>query len=195
MTGSSRLHLPPLALPFCGLFVFSGACGLVYEVVWSRLLVQVFGVTAFAVSTVLVSYMGGMALGATLLGRKADAARRPLLMFALLEAGVGGYALVLPLLLRAVDAVYGGVFPAIPDSFALRSAIRSNTKSFRRVPRSRRATVPTTCSMISRPPSKRRTTARASASRRAARAHSTHRPDPTRSHPPGRPSRIRMHRP
>jgi spermidine synthase len=117
-------RLPRLAVPFAGLFVLSGACGLVYEVVWSRLLVQVFGVTAFAVSTVLVSYMGGLAAGAALLGRRADAARRPLRMFAMLEAGVGAYALALPWLMSGVDALQEAAFGAMPDSFLLRSVLR-----------------------------------------------------------------------
>jgi spermidine synthase len=51
-------------------FFLSGAAGLIHEVVWIRLLGHVFGVTAFAVSTVLASYMGGLALGAFLIGRR-----------------------------------------------------------------------------------------------------------------------------
>ena len=35
------------------LFFVSGACGLIYQVAWSRLLTHVFGSTALAVSTVL----------------------------------------------------------------------------------------------------------------------------------------------
>jgi spermidine synthase len=106
------------------LFVLSGACALVYEVVWSRLLVQVFGVTAFAVSTVLVAFMGGMAGGAAAFGRRAERVARPLRVFAWLEAGVGGYALVLPVLLVGVDAVYAAVHPSVADTFVLRSAVR-----------------------------------------------------------------------
>lgn len=109
---------------FALLFVVSGGAGLVYQVVWSRQLVSVFGVTAFSVATVLASFMGGMALGAALLGRRADRAARPLRMFALLEGGIGAYALVLPWLLAAVDAFQEGVVPYLPDSFALRSALR-----------------------------------------------------------------------
>ena len=37
------------------LFFFSGASGLVYQVLWQRLLSLVFGVTVFATSTVLAS--------------------------------------------------------------------------------------------------------------------------------------------
>src|SRR5262245_24934075 len=115
---------PAATLAFALLFVVSGAAALTYQVVWSRLLAQVFGVTAFAVSTVLVSFMGGMALGAGLIGRRADRARRPLRLFALLEAGIGVYALLLPSLLRLMDAVYGAVWTSLPDSFLVRSVVR-----------------------------------------------------------------------
>ena len=111
-------------LVFACLFLLSGACALTYQVVWSRLLAQIFGVTAFAVSTVLVSFMGGMALGAYLLGARVDRAARPLRVFALLEAGIGAYALVLPLLLAAAGVLYDRLFPVLPDSFLLKSSIR-----------------------------------------------------------------------
>src|SRR5882672_9917184 len=111
-------------LIFACLFLLSGACALTYQVVWSRLLAEIFGVTAFAVSTVLVSFMGGMALGAYLLGSRVDRAARPLRVFALLEAGIGAYALMLPLLLAAAGVLYDHLFPALPDSFLLKSSIR-----------------------------------------------------------------------
>jgi len=44
-------------------FFASGMSSLVYQVVWVRELVLVFGATTFAVSTVLTSFMGGLALG------------------------------------------------------------------------------------------------------------------------------------
>jgi spermidine synthase len=118
------LVLPRVGLAFAGLFVVSGACGLAYEVVWSRLLHHVFGVSAFAISTVLASFMGGMALGAALLGRSADRMRRPLRLFAALEAGIGLYALVLPVLLAGVERLYGWIFPVLPDLFWPRSVVR-----------------------------------------------------------------------
>ena len=51
------------------LFFCSGACGLIYQVLWLRLLSLVFGVTVYAASTVLAAFMAGLALG--------SAARRP----------------------------------------------------------------------------------------------------------------------
>jgi spermidine synthase len=44
-------------------FFASGISGLVYQVIWVRELVLVFGATTFAVSTVLTAFMGGLALG------------------------------------------------------------------------------------------------------------------------------------
>ena len=94
-TGSS----PVWALP--ALFLLSGACGLVYQVLWARMLIVVFGATLPAVSTVLSAFMAGLALGSFCSGRWIDGARRPLLVFACLEAGVGLFAFLFPHLLAA----------------------------------------------------------------------------------------------
>ena len=63
------------------LFFLSGACGLVYEVVWARELSLIFGITIFATSTVLAAYMGGLALGSFLVGRFIDRSPNPHLAF------------------------------------------------------------------------------------------------------------------
>src|SRR5512138_1955989 len=74
-------------------FFLSGAAGLVYQVVWSRLLNEVFGVTAHAVTVVLATFLGGLALGSLVLGRLADRSRHPLQLYGLLEFGIGAMAL------------------------------------------------------------------------------------------------------
>ena len=76
------------------LFFFSGACGLVYQVVWARLLTQVLGTTATAVGVALAAFMSGLALGSWLLGRMADRRPDPLRLYALLEIGIGLTALL-----------------------------------------------------------------------------------------------------
>jgi spermidine synthase len=75
------------------LFFLSGAAGLVYQVVWSRLLNQVFGVSAHAVTAVLAAFLGGLALGGWALGRVADRVRDPLRLYGFLELGIGATAL------------------------------------------------------------------------------------------------------
>src|SRR3989440_11916108 len=89
-----------------GLFLVSGAAGLIYEVVWARLLKDVFGVTAYAVATVLAAYLGGLALGAWLLGSRADRETHPLRFYGFLELGIAATALLGALLLRFLEPLH-----------------------------------------------------------------------------------------
>src|SRR5438045_1988696 len=86
-----------------GLFLVSGAAGLIYEVVWARLLKEVFGVTAYAVATVLAAYLGGLALGAWLLGSRVDRQTHPLRFYGFLELGIAATALLGALLFRFLE--------------------------------------------------------------------------------------------
>jgi len=88
------------------LFFLSGATSLVYEVAWLRALLLIFGSTAFAVSTVLTAFMGGLAAGAFAGGRWADRLERPLAVYGLLEIGIGVYAVGVPLLFGALEPLY-----------------------------------------------------------------------------------------
>ena len=54
------------------IFIFSGASGLIYQVIWMRQLTLIFGSTVFATSTVLTAFMAGLALGSYYFGRKID---------------------------------------------------------------------------------------------------------------------------
>ena len=58
------------------LFFLSGACGLIYEVVWSRMMTLIFGRSILAVGIVLAAFMLGLALGSYALGRCADRSQR-----------------------------------------------------------------------------------------------------------------------
>jgi len=46
------------ALIYC-LFFFSGVASLIYEILWSRQFVLVFGNSSYAISIVLAAFMGG----------------------------------------------------------------------------------------------------------------------------------------
>ncbi len=87
-------------------FFASGVSGLVYQVVWVRELVLVFGATTFAVSTVLTAFMGGLALGSYYFGRRSETVERPLRLYGLLEIGIGLYSLAVPLIFAALPGVY-----------------------------------------------------------------------------------------
>jgi spermidine synthase len=74
---------------FILLFFLSGFCNLMYEIVWARMLNLVFGVTVFAVSAVLASFMLGLAAGAIGFGRIADSVKNRIVLFSLLHGGIG----------------------------------------------------------------------------------------------------------
>ena len=88
------------------LFLVSGVSGLVYEVVWMRLLTLTLSVTVYAVTTVLCAFMAGLALGAAGGGRLADRVRRPLLVYGLVEVGVGLTGIVTPSVLFRLAPAY-----------------------------------------------------------------------------------------
>lgn len=75
-------------------FGFSAFASLAFEVIWSRELTYVFGSNIYAISTVLTSFMAGLALGSFVFGRLADRTPNPLRVFALLQTGLGGYGLL-----------------------------------------------------------------------------------------------------
>jgi spermidine synthase len=94
---------PLLLIAVC--FTLSGAAGLIYEVLWMRMLGLVFGATTIAVSVVLAAFMGGLALGSALAARVASRIRRPLRTYAWIEIAIGLYALAVPTALRAIDCL------------------------------------------------------------------------------------------
>src|SRR5215208_6047263 len=98
-------------------FILSGATGLIYEVLWARMLGLVFGATTLAVSTVLAAFMGGLALGSALAGRLASRIRKPLGAYGLMEIGIAVYAVLVPFLFRWIDDVYALIWQQFQPGF------------------------------------------------------------------------------
>jgi spermidine synthase len=105
-------------------FFISGTASLIYEVVWARYLGLFLGHTSYAVVSVLVAFMGGLALGNAWLGTRADRVRKPLAVYGWLEVGIGCYALLYPfydsLCHRAFVRVAGYGQPGSPGVLALK---------------------------------------------------------------------------
>lgn len=95
----------PVALTLA-LFFVSGACALMYQVVWARLMTHVFGSTALAVGTVLAAFMSGLALGSWYAGKAADRSGNCFRLYAWLEIAIVPAALASHALLHRMDAVY-----------------------------------------------------------------------------------------
>jgi predicted membrane-bound spermidine synthase len=91
----------------------SGAAALIYQVAWVRLLGLTFGVTIYAISTVLAAFMAGLAIGSLVGGRRADLSRRPLRLYGCAELGVGMTALLTPWAFLALQNVYATVDASI----------------------------------------------------------------------------------
>ena len=97
------------------MFVVSGFAALMYQVLFAKSLALTFGSTSTATYTVLAVYMGGMALGAWLGGRLAQARVDALKLYAWCELGIGAYCLATPLIFQGTQALYvalaGGLTP------------------------------------------------------------------------------------
>lgn len=108
---------------YAALFL-SGLAALVHELMWVRLLGQVFGHTIYAVQTVLTVFFGGIALGAFAVSRLRIT--RPLAAFVWIEAGIAAWGALLPLLMQPATALYDRLAPLeteTPSALAARLAI------------------------------------------------------------------------
>ena len=110
-------YSPPIILLIGVCFILSGATGLIYEVLWMRMLGLVFGATTLAVSTVLAAFMGGLALGSALAGRLSARIKRPLRTYGWIEIGIAAYALLVPFLFTLVDNLYAFLWQQFQPGF------------------------------------------------------------------------------
>jgi len=95
------------------LTVLTGFSALVYEVAWQKYLATLLGSHSEATAAVLGLFLGGLAVGYALFGRltlwwltrarRRAAAPRLLLAYGFVEAAIGAYALLFPLLFRAAQ--------------------------------------------------------------------------------------------
>ena len=105
-------------------FFLSGASGLVFELLWTRMLSLVFGSTTLAISTVLSAFMGGLGLGSWLAGKYADKLKHPVRAYAMAEAGIGIWALLVPWLVGHYDPLNRWLWSTFGDHYSLLSLLR-----------------------------------------------------------------------
>jgi len=114
--------MPVLLLFFC-----SGATALVYEVIWSKYLSLMLGSTVQAQTVVLAVFMGGLAIGNRLFGKRAEGFHSPLSVYGYLEMVIGLYAFMFPRIYQGGDWFFTQAGTAVAGApvalFALKIAI------------------------------------------------------------------------
>ncbi len=120
MSGAGRARHALFGL----IFVLSGATGLIYELIWVRQLYQVFGSTIHSVTTVVAAYMGGLGLGAWVLGRRADRHTHPAVLYGLLEIAIGLFGLLSPWVTHGIGTAYLGAARAVSPGLWAGTALK-----------------------------------------------------------------------
>ena len=99
---SRRLH----AIVLHGVFILSGISALIYQLVWQRALLTIYGSNVESVAMVVAAFLAGLGIGSIVGGWVSKSARAPLvLLFGLAELGVGAYGLISLKLFDAVGAL------------------------------------------------------------------------------------------
>lgn len=93
---------------YASLFLISGSAGLIYQVVWEKLLQLYFGVTTLSVIIIVAAYMCGLGLGSLIGGHISQKLKSTLASYGYLEVGIGFFGLVSPSLLVWVGRVTAG---------------------------------------------------------------------------------------
>lgn len=117
---ASRTRLNQMA----AIFFVSGVAGLVFELLWVRVLSLTFGVTSYAISTVLAGFMAGLALGSAGAGRLADRLKDPLRAYAVAEVLIAVTGVLTLVEFDWLQSFYIAVHPRLENSPALLALMR-----------------------------------------------------------------------
>ena len=88
-------------LLFTAIFI-SGASALIYQLIWVRLLGLVFGVSSFAIATVVAVFLLGLGLGSYFFGRWSERIRDPLRVYLYVELGIAATSLLAYVVIEAL---------------------------------------------------------------------------------------------
>ena len=91
---------------FSALFSLSGLCGLVYQILWTRLFSFVLGHTYVAISIIVACFLSGLFLGAWLIGILLPRCRNELKWYGFLELFIGGYAVLMLFGFSFIEGIY-----------------------------------------------------------------------------------------
>jgi spermidine synthase len=95
---ASWLLLPLLAA--------SGCAALIYEIIWFQLLQLVIGSSAISLGLLLAAYMGGLCLGSAAIARLISPRIEPLIVYSVLEFGIGIFGVIILFGLPLIGKLY-----------------------------------------------------------------------------------------
>jgi len=101
-------------------FFFSGMTGLIYEILWTRMITKVIGNAPFAVSIVLSVFMAGLGIGGYIGGKLTDRAKNNIQLVAVygfLEITIALYGMLIPLLLNFLMPLQSAFYNRLFDYF------------------------------------------------------------------------------
>ncbi len=102
------------------IFILSGLAGLIYESIWSHYLKLFLGHAAYSQALVLAIFMGGMTLGAWLVGKHTQRISNPLAVYAWIEAAIGVMGFVFhDSYLSVTDFAYDSLFSSLDTATAI----------------------------------------------------------------------------
>ncbi len=123
-TANPASNSPPAAVTILVLtcFFLSGLSGLIYEILWTRMIIKIIGGAPFAVSIILTVFMAGLGLGSYIAGRTIDRFREPfklVRLYGILELAIGAYCLLLPVFLACFKPLFAACYNRLFDHFML----------------------------------------------------------------------------
>jgi predicted membrane-bound spermidine synthase len=94
------------------IFVLSGFSALLYQVVWQRSLFAIYGINVESVTVIVTAFMLGLGVGSLVGGEVSKVPSRPaLLLFSMVELGIGVFGFLSLPLFRAVGSMTLGLSP------------------------------------------------------------------------------------
>lgn len=117
----------PIALMRWGIyacFFLSGATAIIFEVLWSRQFVTVFGNSAYAISIVLCAYMAGLGLGGLVGGWFADRIAQRAAVYGIVQMAVAAWAMAIPTMLAWLRELVPALTALSPESLFVSTLAR-----------------------------------------------------------------------
>lgn len=110
--------------PMLLVYYLSGVSGLIYQIVWLRLLAEIFGNSTYALSTILAAFMAGLALGSWLGGTRISKVSKVIHLYIRLEIGIAVSAALVTILFVNYSGWYAPIYSQLQHSLSLLTIIQ-----------------------------------------------------------------------